>query len=205
MKPGKYSNLMQITVLFILLLALPCGSLPIEDDTLEVWSEFSKKNECRELMEWLRCRAGERLAGAGQCRLTDIKAPPFFGALGLFITLKKGNTIRGCYGAFTHAMTDIRSLLSDYLVGALTRDPRYKPIDVAELAETDIILTIATVPSPVSDIGTVDMHRYGVMVVCNGDETTVFVPAEVRTTSYVERFMRGTSCQASIFRAITIR
>jgi uncharacterized protein len=205
MRPGRSIYMMLIAIVLMTQLGLQEDLFTMEEQQLDKWSEFSKRAECKKLMEWLRCQAGERLTGSRSCTVPEIETPSFFGSLGMFITLKKGNRIRGCYGAFSHAMTDIRGLLSDYLTGALTRDPRYAPLDMAELAETDIILTVATMPSPVGDIGSIDMHRYGVMLVCNGDETMVFVPAEIRTTSYIERFMRGKSCQVSAFRAITIR
>jgi AMMECR1 domain-containing protein len=156
-------------------------------------------------MKWLRQQAGERLTGSTPGTSPKIETPPFFGNLGIFITLKKGKKIRGCYGAFYHSYTDIGGLLADYLAGALTRDHRYPPLDIAELPDTEIILTVTSMPLPVSDLGTVDLHRYGILMVCDGDETAVFVPAEIRTVSFIERFSRGKTCQISAFRAVTIR
>ena len=205
MKARRVIDMLLAAILLVAIMTPPGLLFSMEDQTLEKWSEFSKKAECRKLMSWLRCLAGARLTGEKDCGSPDIKTPPFFGSLGMFITLKRGRRIRGCYGAFSHAVTDLRGLLSDYLTGALTRDPRYAPLDAAELADTDIILTVATMPSPVSDAGSIDTNRYGVMLVCNGDETSVFVPAEVRASSYIEQFMKGKSCQVSAFRAITIR
>jgi AMMECR1 domain-containing protein len=205
MKPRQVTDILMGVIICMALFAPPVLLHSMGDKPIDRWSEFAKKAECRRLMAWLRCLAGERLTGERGCGSLDVETPPFFGSLGLFITLKKGNRIRGCYGAFSHAMTDIRGLLPDYITGALTRDPRYVPLDAGELADTDIILTVATMPSPVSDAGSIDTNRYGIMLVCNGDETTVFVPAEIRASSYIERFMKGKSCQISAFRAITIR
>lgn len=187
------------------LLALFGESFAVEEQSLEAWNQFSKKNECKRLMGWLRQQAGQRLTGARISQYPVIETPPFFGSLGIFITIKKGMRIRGCYGAFSHSSVEIGGLLSDYLTGALTRDPRYPPLDVAELPDSDIILTIASMPSPVSDIRGVDLNRNGMLIVCDGDETAVFVPAEIRTVSYIERFMKGRTCQISAFRTITIR
>jgi hypothetical protein len=200
---GRNRHLMAAVIMTML--ALFGTSFAIEEQPLDAWSGFSKKNECKKLMGWLRKQAVERLTGAMLSSFPEIETPPFFGSLGIFITLKKGNKVRGCYGAFSHSSVEIGRLLSDYLAGALTRDPRYPPLDVGELSNTDIILTLASMPSPVSDIGAVDLHQYGMLMVCDGDETTVFVPAEIRTVSYIERFMKGRTCQISAFRAITIR
>jgi Uncharacterized conserved protein len=180
------------------------GSLAMEDPMLEQWSDFSRKPECIKLVEWLRCQARSRLTGILCENTLNVKTPPFFGRLGIFITLKKGKIVRGCYGAFSHGSADIETLLSDYIAGALTRDPRYKPLDVSELADTDIIMTITTPPSSVHDYKSIDTHRYGIVLICGGD-TSIFVPAEIRNASYIEKITAGKSCQVSAFKAVTIR
>ena len=179
-------------------------SLAMDDPMLERWSEFSRKPECIKLIGWLRCQARSRLTGMPCEDTLNVTTPPFFGRLGIFITLKKGKKVRGCYGAFSHGSADIETLLSDYIAGALIRDPRYKPLDVSELADTDIIMTITTPPSSVHDYTSIDTHRYGIVLICGGD-TSIFVPAEIRNASYIEKIMAGKSCQVSAFKAVTIR
>jgi AMMECR1 domain-containing protein len=171
---------------------------------LEQWAEFSKKPECGKLASWLRCQARSRLAGI-RCKETlDVPTPSFFGSLGMFITLTKGTRVRGCYGAFSHGTADIEALLSDYIAGALYRDPRYKPLDASEIEDADIVMTITTAPFPVDDYASIDTKRYGIVLGC-GDHTAVFVPAEIRNSSFLEKAMKGKSCQVSAFRAVTIR
>jgi len=179
-------------------------SLAIEDPMLEQWTEFSKKPECGKLVSWLRCQVRSRLSGVPCNEMLRVTMPPFFGRLGVFITLKKGTRVRGCYGAFSHGTADIGTLLSDYIAGALTRDPRYKPLDISEIEDTDVIMTITTAPFPVEDYGTIDTNRYGIVLLCGGDYT-IFMPAEIRSASYIEKTMAGKSCQVSAFKAVTIR
>ncbi|OHD65089.1 MAG: hypothetical protein A2176_02400 [Spirochaetes bacterium RBG_13_51_14] len=177
----------------------------MEDPLLEQWSEFMRSPESKKLVRWLRCKAYSRLSGRPCNERMEIATPPYFGRLGIFVTLRKGAKVRGCYGAFSHAITDIESLLSDYLDGALTRDPRYDPLDISEFAATDIIVTVTAPPYAVADFSSIDTRRYGIMLVCGGGETRIFVPAEIKAISYVERYATGGSCQASVFRAVTIR
>jgi len=180
------------------------SSLAIEDPMLEQWAEFSKKPECKKLVSWLRCQARSRLTSMPCNEMLGVTTPPFFGRLGIFITLKKGTKVRGCYGAFSHGPAEIESLLSDYIIGALTRDPRYTPLDISEIDDTDIIMTITTAPSPVDDYTLIDMRRYGIVLVCGGN-SSIFVPAEIGSASYIEKIMAGKSCQVSAFKAVTIR
>ena len=155
------------------------------------------------MMRWLRCQARARLTGRRCGERPEIAMPQVFGRLGLFVTLKKGNRVRGCFGAFSHNATDTGILLSDYLTGALTRDPRYRPLDVSELADTAIIITVTSQPMPVNDLSYVDVKHSGIALQC-GDETSIFVPAEIRSMSYIEKKINGSVCQVSAFSAVTM-
>ncbi|TFH43708.1 MAG: AMMECR1 domain-containing protein [Chrysiogenales bacterium] len=177
----------------------------MDDPMLVEWSDFTTRPESRELVRWLRSRALDRLTGCGREEKLTITPPRYFGRLGIFVTLKRGTMIRGCYGAFSHGTSDIASLLSDYLTGAMTRDPRYKPLDISELAETDIIMTVTSPPFAVNSLYDLDAGYYGFLLQCPNGEISIYVPAEIRQISYIERKARDGSCQISAFKAVTIR
>ncbi len=185
-------------------MAFPLESQSVEDPLLSEWNDFSGKPESKKLLKWLRCQAGARLTGTQCSTRFDAAMPGYFGRLGIFVTLKKGNRVRGCYGAFSHSIADAGSLLADYLTGALTRDPRYDPLDVSELADTRIIITITSQPFAVNDLASIDVRSFGIMLLCE-NETTVFVPAEIKNMSYIEKKLKGSSCQISTFKAVTLQ
>jgi AMMECR1 domain-containing protein len=179
-------------------------SYPADDPLLSKWSEFSKKPESKILMQWLRRQAQSRLIGT-QCEgRLEVKAPDFFGKLGVFITLQKKKKVRGCFGSFSHGTADIELLLRDYLTGALTRDPRHDPLDIFEFTDTEIIMTVTSAPFAIDDPGSVDLRHCGIVLACSGEDE-VFVPAEIRSLSYFEKIIRGKTCQYSAFEAVTIR
>lgn len=200
----RYSILAAAGVLLFAAMALPQEFQTVEDPLISQWREFSGKPECKKLLQWLRCQARARLTGTRCGERFDALTPGYFGRLGLFVTLKKGGRVRGCFGAFSHSITDAGTLLNDYLDGALTRDPRYNPLDIAELADTRIIITVTSQPLPVNDIDSIDVRNFGITLLC-GNETTVFVPAEIRSSSYIEKKIRGSACQISMFRAVTLQ
>jgi AMMECR1 domain-containing protein len=194
-----------VCAMLLTFMAFPPESRPFEDPLLSEWRDFSGRPECKKMLQWLRCQARARLTGT-QCSERsdpDTVLPLLSGHLGLFVTLKKGNRVRGCYGAFSHYTATTQSLLSDYLTGALTRDPRYHPLDVSELADTRIIITITSQPVPVNDISFIDVRHFGIELLC-GNETTVYVPAEIKSTSYIEKKINGTPCQIAMFKAVTL-
>ncbi len=176
-----------------------------DDPMLAQWGEFASGENSRELLRWLRSLARARLTGVGSGETLSVKPPPYFGRLGIFITLKKGKKVRGCFGAFSHWTDDIAALLGDYLAGALTRDPRYDPLDVSELADTEIIMTVTSPPFAVGEIYGMNVKEYGFMLQCSKGENYIFVPAEIRQLSFVDRLASEKSCQISAFKAVTIR
>ena len=173
---------------------------------LEEWLEFSQNISLKkQLTVWLRCKAKAKITGAECSEKLNITTPPYFGKLGIFITLKKGKNVRGCYGAFSHTSTDIAVVLSEYLSGALTGDMRYKPLEISELESTDIIITIASQPYAVADADSVDVLRYGIAITCPDGLATVYVPAEIRNSLLIQKQLKGKDCQISAFRAVTIK
>jgi AMMECR1 domain-containing protein len=196
-----------ITFLTLVLLLLFCktAGVSLPDPALEEWRNFSQTVESRQLVEWLRCLAKAKLSG-GICKeRLKIATPQFYGKLGIFVTLKKGKNVRGCYGAFFHSTPDIADVLSDYISGALLRDHRYKPIGLSELKQTEIIITIASQPSAVSGPDSIDTLRYGIALSCGDSAMTVYVPYELRSVQDLRKLFREKECQASFFEAVTIR
>lgn len=200
----RHSILTALWVILHAAMAVPQWSQPVEDPLLSEWREFSCRPECKRLLQWLRCQAGARLTGTTCPQRFNVATPEYFGRLGMFVTLQKARRVRGCFGAFSHSITDAGNLLNDYLTGALTRDPRYRPLDVAELADTRIIITVTSQPFPVSHIDSADVRNFGITLLC-GNETAVYVPAEIKSTSSIEKKIHGSGCQVYLFRAVTLQ
>ena len=156
-------------------------------------------------MKWLRENAVSIQKKEKNYEPLPVGLPAMLGRSGLFITLMKKGKVRGCFGAFDHSETDIEVMLRDYLKGALSYDPRYKPLEKHELEETEIIVTVASFPEHVESLNKVDISRSGVLIECDDSEGIVIVPAEFRTASRLNRNNRYTNCRISSFKAVTIR
>jgi AMMECR1 domain-containing protein len=193
------------SIVFLLVLFPHFNAFPLSDPALEEWREFSETTDAKRLNEWLRCRARAMLSGSNCSDQLRVGTPQFYGKLGIFVTLKKGKNVRGCYGAFFHSMTDIAEVLSDYLSGAFTRDPRYKPISLSELEYTEIIITIASQPHVVNEPDSIDILRYGIALSCGDAAMTIYVPYELRGVQDLRKYFREKECQISAFEAVTIR
>jgi len=197
---------MIMTALACLAVLVSHGARPDQplDAGLGQWDGFSRSADSLLLKRWLRHRVFMYLAGTGPHKKLNVKTPEFFGRCGLFITILSTGKTRGCYGAFHHSSTDLETVLGQYIKGALTYDPREKPVDITDLNAIETILTVTSMPRGVEDLYTVDLKNNGVAADCAGS-TVIFVPAEIKSHSYVMRLLKGKDCSFSAFRAVTIR
>jgi AMMECR1 domain-containing protein len=175
------------------------------DSCLDRWSEFSHTPEKTRLTEWLRNSAENILAKNKIVNTLEVNLPAHPDCTGLFITIIRKGKVRGCYGAFSHRYTSPAEILLDYIKGALFLDPRHDPLERHELADSEIILTVASNPEPVDDINNVDISNFGLFIECDDSSKTVIVPAEYRTASKVIKLTGNRQCRYQKFRAVTIR
>ncbi|WP_054696263.1 AmmeMemoRadiSam system protein A [Syntrophomonas palmitatica] len=82
---------------------------------------------------------------------------------GVFVSLKKNGQLRGCIGTIMPAYGDLAEEISHNAVAAGTQDPRFSPVQIAELPELVYSVDILGEPEPTSR-EELDPHRYGVIV-----------------------------------------
>lgn len=176
------------------------------DDPLREWADYARGPGGIELREWMRCVTHASLTGSECKRPAPAGIPRYYGKLGLFVTFQKGSRVRGCFGAFHHVSDDAVLTLKEYIGGALYADPRHSPLDISELEDTAIILTVADEPVSVEDINRVDFSRHGLMIQFESGERLVLVPSEIKSWDRLNRLLGSrTIVQCEIFRALTIR
>lgn len=183
------------------LIFLPAAS----DSCLDRWEDFSHTADKDRLTDWMKTTAYGILDKNKKYSDLEILLPSSPECTGLFITLIRKGKVRGCYGAFNHRDGSSPQILRDYIKGALSLDPRHKPLEKNELDETEIVLTVTSNPEPVDDINNVDISNFGLFIECEDLSKTVIVPAEYRTTSKVMKLTGNSRCRYSRFRGITIR
>lgn len=82
---------------------------------------------------------------------------------GLFVTLRKGETLRGCIGTLAqHPSLD--AVLREMAVQAAGSDPRFPPVRAAELSALRIGVSLLTPPEPLSDPATLQIGEHGLII-----------------------------------------
>ena len=84
---------------------------------------------------------------------------------GAFVSLHRSDgSLRGCIGTFLPTRENLALEIRDNAIAAATRDPRFPPLTVDELDDTEVSVDILSKPEPVEDLSELDPKRYGVIV-----------------------------------------
>ena len=94
---------------------------------------------------------------------------------GAFVTLKRGQRLRGCMGTFSPSGSLLDTL--DSVARSACRDPRFKtcPVTAKETPALSIEVSLLTVPESVTDRGTIEAGRHGI-IVRRGSRSGCFLP-----------------------------
>ncbi|MEI7898833.1 MAG: AmmeMemoRadiSam system protein B [bacterium] len=93
---------------------------------------------------------------------------------GGFVTLNKRGELRGCIGEIMPRRA-IWQVVREQALNAAFHDPRFSPVQAAELGEIDIEISILTPPRPAGSWKEIEIGRHG-MVLSKGGRSAVFLP-----------------------------
>jgi hypothetical protein len=93
---------------------------------------------------------------------------------GVFVTLKKGEDLRGCIG---HMVPDrpLAELVAAMALQAAFEDPRFSPVTARELPDLEVEISVLTPMKPVSGPNDIVVGRDGVLLQ-KGGRSAVFLP-----------------------------
>lgn len=84
---------------------------------------------------------------------------------GVFVSLHSPDgSLRGCIGTIEPVRPRIEEEIVHNAISAATRDPRFYPVSVAELADLDISVDVLTEPEEVNSWAELDPKTYGIIV-----------------------------------------
>lgn len=83
---------------------------------------------------------------------------------GVFVSLKKHGSLRGCIGTIAPATGSIAKEIIKNAVSAAVEDPRFPPVIKDELEELVYSVDVLGEPEPIDSMDQLDVVRYGVIV-----------------------------------------
>jgi AmmeMemoRadiSam system protein A len=87
------------------------------------------------------------------------------GAPGVFVTLRKDGSLRGCVGHVdARPGEDLHAALADVAIAAALRDPRFDPVTLAEVADLTFEVSLLSDARPLTDRAAHDVRARGLVV-----------------------------------------
>ncbi|WP_028323133.1 AmmeMemoRadiSam system protein B [Desulfatirhabdium butyrativorans] len=100
--------------------------------------------------------------------------PVFYSHCGAFVTLKKQGNLRGCIGHL-EADTKMYRIVGKMAISAATQDPRFSPLDIRDLQDVHIEISLLTPYRPVASFNDIVVGKHGVLLKKFG-QYAVFLP-----------------------------
>lgn len=93
---------------------------------------------------------------------------------GAFVTLRQGDELRGCVG-YTSAAEPLYRTVRDTAALAATRDTRFQPVSVKELAQLKYEISVLSPLRHVRDLREIEIGRHGLLM-RNGEHEGLLLP-----------------------------
>jgi len=83
---------------------------------------------------------------------------------GTFVTIKKGNRLRGCIGTYLPTQENIAKEIIQNAISAATEDYRFEQIKPEELPFLNYSVYILSEPKQIQNISELDPKKYGILI-----------------------------------------
>ena len=117
--------------------------------------------------------------------------------LGAFVTLKESGDLRGCIG-YTSAVKPLYMTVRDTATLAAMRDPRFRPVTVAELPSLEYEISVLSPLRRVTDIQQIRIGEHGLLMKSGSDEGLLLPQVPVEQKWDLPTFLEQTCAKAGM-------
>lgn len=152
------------------------------------------ENEKQSLLSIARNTITNHLKSSKYNPLTDFELTPNMKLeCGAFVTLHKKGKLRGCIGRFT-ANQPLYKTIQDMAIASATQDHRFNKVDIIELEEIDIEISVLTPLVKINSIDEFILGKHGIYIKKNG-MTGTFLPQVATQTGWTKEEFLGHCAQ----------
>jgi AmmeMemoRadiSam system protein A len=116
---------------------------------------------------------------------------------GVFVTLKKRGALRGCIG-YVLPTKPLYLAVRDMAINSALQDPRFPPVDPAELDDLYIEISVMTLLQPVSDPAEVVVGEDGLVIEARGMKGLLLPQVAPEQGWAREEFLEGVCMKAGL-------
>ena len=103
---------------------------------------------------------------------------------GVFVTLHKKGSLRGCIG-YIEPIKPLYIAVREMAINSATKDPRFEPVSYGELKDIEIEISVLTIPKKVKNADEILLGKDGV-IVKRGFNQGVFLPQVAEETGWTK-------------------
>lgn len=150
-----------------------------------------------DLLRLARTSLEAHFRGEAAPRLASDRAEAFGESRGLFVTLWKDGGLRGCIGTLApHG--DLTRVVAEYARRAAFEDPRFPPLDAAELPACRLEISVLTAPQPIAGLHDIEIGRDGLILESRGRRGLLLPQVATEWGFDRERFVQEVSRKAGL-------
>jgi uncharacterized protein len=150
-----------------------------------------------ELLALARGTLEAHFRGEPPPRLASDRAEAFGEPRGLFVTLHRGGRLRGCIGTL-EPTGDLTRVVSEFALRAAFEDPRFAPLEAAELPECVLEISVLTAPRPIEGADEIEIGRDGLILELAGRRGLLLPQVATEWGFDRERFLTEVSRKAGL-------
>jgi AmmeMemoRadiSam system protein A len=112
---------------------------------------------------------------------------------GAFVTIRKKGYLRGCIGNII-GRRPLYVTVRDMAISAASSDPRFPPVEVEELDDLEVEVSVLSKPRVIKDVEEIQLGVHGVIVSQGPFHSGVFLPQVAEETQWTKEEFLSQLC-----------
>jgi AmmeMemoRadiSam system protein A len=150
------------------------------------------RSEQARLLQFARQAIEAKLNKAPVPEFDFSKAPRLSEKRGAFVTLTRGERLRGCIGMVKGAKP-LYEIVRDMAQAAATQDPRFQPLEADELNDLNIEISVLSGLQKVTSARSVKVRKHGVMIK-QGNKQGLLLPQVAKRNQWDRTSLLENAC-----------
>lgn len=135
--------------------------------------------------------------GGSLLPVVENPSPPLCIRSGCFVTIKRRKQLRGCIGTFVSEQP-LWETVREMAVSAATRDPRFRPMQVEELADFQLEISVLSPLRDITSVDEIEVGTHGLYVIQGAAHGVLLPQVAVEQGWDRETFLRQTCRKAGL-------
>lgn len=159
-------------------------------------SSLLNKDQQRFLLELAR-QAIEFYLKSGKTLKVTVKDNDLKEKRGAFVTLKVNDQLRGCIG-YPLPYKPLYETVIEVAISAATQDYRFPPLTEDELKNTQIEISVLSLPKPVKEVKEIEVGKHGIIVSKGHNKGLLLPQVPVEHSWDLETYLRHGCLKAGL-------